>query len=372
MSTDPVSLAAAPERWSVAKLVQSVAQLSAGRLAAADIELFGSPDRVLNAVAPLDQATASQLSFLSNPRYRHLAGSSQAGAIVLNHSDRSAVFSTVGEQSPTLIVCAHPYAWFAYAAQLLAPRRATSQGMSERAVVHPTAQVSAQACVEALAIVQEGARVEAGAVIAAGAYVGRYAVVRAHARLEPGAKLLDACELGERSVLYSGAVIGADGFGFAPFEGTYIKIPQTGRVCIGQDVEIGANTTIDRGTMGDTVIEDGVKIDNQVQIGHNCRIGAHTVIAGCVGIAGSAVIGSGCQIGGAAMIAGHLSVAAGSVIGPGTLISRSIAEANFYTGFFPFMKNRDWEKNAAVLRQLSQLRERLRQVEKQHHANDKD
>ncbi len=171
------------------------------------------------------------------------------------------------------------------------------------------------------------------------------------------------CHIGARCILHSGAVIGADGFGFAPFEGRWVKIPQTGRVVLGDDVEVGANTTIDRGTMGDTVVEEGAKLDNQIQIGHNCRIGAHSVIAGCVGIAGSTTIGKGCQLGGAAMILGHLSIADGCVISSGTLVSRSINERGFYTGFFPFMKNRDWERNAAVLRQLDELRDRVRELE---------
>jgi len=159
-------------------------------------------------------------------------------------------------------------------------------------------------------------------------------------------------------------VIGADGFGFAPFQGRWVKIPQSGIVEIGDDVEIGANTTIDRGSAGDTVIGDGVKIDNQVQIAHNCRIGAHSAIAACAGIAGSAVIGAHCQIGGAAMINGHLRIVDGAVIGPGSFVSRSLAEPDFYSGVFPIMRNRDWERNAALLRHLVELRERVRRLER--------
>jgi UDP-3-O-[3-hydroxymyristoyl] glucosamine N-acyltransferase len=175
--------------------------------------------------------------------------------------------------------------------------------------------------------------------------------------------VLAGCVLGARVIVHSGAVIGADGFGFAPLDGRWIKIPQTGRVLVGDDVEIGANTTIDRGAMGDTVIEEGVKLDNLIQVGHNCRIGAHSVLAGCVGIAGSTTIGKGCQIGGAAMIAGHLSIADGTLIGPGTLVSRTIREAGHYTGFFPLMGHGDWERNAAALRHLQDLRGRVRKLE---------
>ncbi len=348
------------------ELITAVEHASGGRLT---VELIGASDTPIDAVAPLDTATEKQLSFLANPRYRNIAARSAAGALVLTQADRGAIFNE--STAKTLIVCAQPYAWFAYAAQVLSPAPVPMAGQAAQAVVHPSARIAPDACIEPFAVIEADATVEQGAWIGAGAYVGRGVTVGAHARLFAGARVLEACMIGARSVLHSGAVIGADGFGFAPFEGQYIKIPQTGCVVVGNDVEIGANTTVDRGTMGDTVIEDGVKIDNQVQIGHNCRIGAHTVIAGCVGIAGSATIGKGCQLGGAAMILGHLTIAAGSVISSGTLVSRSIAEPGFYTGFFPLMSNRDWEKNAAVLRQLSELRERVRTLEKQHNVGDK-
>ncbi len=354
-----------PAGLTVSELIAAVAQASAGRLT---VELIGADDIKIHAVAPLDAATEHQLSFLANPRYRNIAASSAAGALVLTQADRSAVFAE--PTSKALIVCAQPYAWFAYAAQVLSPAPQPQAGRDTQAVVHPSAHIAPDVCIEPFAVIEADAVVEQGAWIGAGAYVGQGATVGAHTRLFAGARVLEACLIGTRGVLHSGAVIGADGFGFAPFEGQYIKIPQTGRVVVGHDVEIGANTTIDRGTMGDTVIEDGVKIDNQVQIGHNCRIGAHTVIAGCVGIAGSATIGKGCQLGGAAMILGHLSIAAGSVISSGTLVSRSIAEPGFYTGFFPLMSNRNWEKNAAVLRQLSELRDRVRTLEKQQNVGD--
>jgi UDP-3-O-[3-hydroxymyristoyl] glucosamine N-acyltransferase len=183
--------------------------------------------------------------------------------------------------------------------------------------------------------------------------------------LHPRVVVEAGCRIGADCILHAGAVIGADGFGFAPFHDGWIKIPQVGAVVIGDRVEIGAGTAIDRGSIGDTVVEDGVKIDNLVQVGHNCRIGRDTVIAGCVGIAGSATIGSRCQLGGAAMILGHLSIADGTVVSSGTLVSRSIREPDFYTGFFPLMRNRDWERNAALLRHLDELRDRIRRLEVQ-------
>jgi UDP-3-O-[3-hydroxymyristoyl] glucosamine N-acyltransferase len=265
--------------------------------------------------------------------------------------------------SGALVIVDAPYAWFALATQLLHPTPPAAAGIDRGAVigngarVDPTASVGAGAVVGADAVVGPGVKIEAGV------HLGARSVLGAGSRLYPRAVVLDDCTLGERCIVHSGAVIGADGFGFAPLDGQWIKIPQLGRVVIGDDVEIGANTTIDRGTMGDTVVESGVKMDNQIQIGHNCFVGANTVIAGCVGVAGSARIGRNCMIGGAAGIAGHLTIADGCVIGPATVVSGSIATPGHYTGFFPIMKNREWEKAAAIVRQLEDLRRRIRELE---------
>ena len=184
----------------------------------------------------------------------------------------------------------------------------------------------------------------------------------------PRVSFLADCHIGERGIIQSGAVIGGDGFGFANDQGRWIKIPQTGGVRIGDDVEIGANTTIDRGALEPTIIEEGVKLDNQIQIAHNCVIGAHTAMAGCVGVAGSAKIGRHCTFGGAAMVLGHLTIADHVHVSSGSLVSRSIAEAGQYTGFYPLAKNADWEKTAAVVRQLDGMRDRVRELEKQLRA----
>jgi UDP-3-O-[3-hydroxymyristoyl] glucosamine N-acyltransferase len=249
------------------------------------------------------------------------------------------------------------------AAALLHPGRVPVAGTDAGAHVGPGAVIDGTATIGAGAYVGEGATVGPGAVIEPGAHVGARASIGAGTRLYPRAVVLDECILGARCIVHSGAVIGADGFGFAQLDGRWIKIPQLGRVVIGDDVEIGANTTIDRGSMGDTVVESGVKFDNQIQIGHNCFVGANTVIAGCVGVAGSARIGRNCMIGGAAGIAGHLSIADGCVIGPATVVSGSIDTPGHYTGFFPIMKNRDWERTAAILRHLDELRRRIRELE---------
>jgi UDP-3-O-[3-hydroxymyristoyl] glucosamine N-acyltransferase len=346
---------------SLADLNAAVGRACGNRLAAT---IHGSSDVRVDGLAPLASAGSTHLAFLANPRYRGDALTTRAAAVVLSPASAEQLTAT-GQRLPALVVTDQPYAWFAYAAQALHPAEPVVAGVAPGASVAPSARVDATACIEAGAFVGARATVGAGVRIGAGAIVGADAAIGAGSRLHPRAVVLDGCRLGERCIVASGAVIGADGFGFAPLDGRWVKIPQVGAVVIGNDVEIGANTTVDRGTMGDTVIEDGVKLDNQIQVAHNCVIGAHTVIAGCVGIAGSARIGRGCQIGGAAMIAGHISIADGCAIGPGTLVASSLTEPGHYTGFFPLMKNRDWERAAAIIRNLDDLRDRLRQLESQ-------
>jgi len=349
----------AADGLSLSELTAAVEQRTGGRLAAT---VIGSPATRVSGLAPLAKAGAQDLSFLANPRYRPEALSSRAAAIVVGPADRDALI-TKKSALPPLVVVDQPYAWFAHAAQLLHPAAEVAPGIAIGAHVAAGARVDPSACIESGASVGDGAEIGARVWVGTGAVVGARALIGVDSRLYPRSVVLDDCRIGARCIVASGAVIGADGFGFAPLDGRWIKIPQVGAVVVGDDVEIGANTTIDRGTMGDTVIEDGVKLDNQIQVGHNCMIGAHTVIAGCVGIAGSAHIGRGCQIGGAAMIAGHLSIADGSAIGPGTLVASSITEPGHYTGFFPMMKNRDWQRAAAIIRQLDEMRDRLRKLE---------
>jgi UDP-3-O-[3-hydroxymyristoyl] glucosamine N-acyltransferase len=206
--------------------------------------------------------------------------------------------------------------------------------------------------------------IHAGCVVGDGASIGEGSV------LHPNVTIYRDCVIGRRAIVHSGAVIGADGFGFAPEGGKWIKIPQIGRVLIGDDVEIGANTSIDRGALEDTVIGDGVKLDNQIQIGHNCVIGDHCVIAGCVGIAGSTRIGKGCMLGGAAMILGHLEIADGTVISPGSMVMKSITKPGKYTALYPLEEHDRWLHNAAQVRHLARLAERVTELEKQLQANN--
>jgi len=345
--------------WSLAELCSAVATSSGGLLNAA---IVGASDIRLNKVATLSGATSSDLAFLANPAYRSDAAASRAGAIVLSEADRvNLQFSA--KPAPCAVVCEHPLAWFATAAQLLNPVPAVLPGVHPGAYAGRNAQIDPSAQVEFGASIGEGAIIGARVWIGAGVTVGDRAVIGNDTRIYQRASVLDDCKIGQRCIVHSGAVIGGDGFGFAPLAGRWIKIPQLGAVILGDDVEVGANTTIDRGAMGDTILEDGVKLDNQIQIAHNCVIGAHTVIAACVGIAGSARIGRGCRIGGAAMIAGHLSIADGTSIGPATAVHASVKEAGHYTAFFPLMEQREWERAAAVLRKLPELRSRVRHLE---------
>ncbi len=326
-------------------------------------QLAGDPNVEITGIAPLADAGASHISFLSNSKLRAQAAQSGAAALILSAADDDTVRATF---SGARIVTPNPYAYFARAAQYFAALDAfvPAPGIDASASVASGAQVDPSAHVGPHVTIEDGASIGAHVVIDAGSFIGRGAVIGAHTHLFANVTFHARCQIGQRGIIHSGAVIGTDGFGFANEGGVYIKIPQTGRVLIGDDVDIGANTTIDRGALADTVIEDGVKLDNQIQIGHNCRIGAHTAMAGCVGVAGSATIGKYCTFGGAAMVLGHLSIADRVHISSGSMVSRSIHEAGQYTGFYPLAKNADWEKTAAIVRNLDTMRDKIRALEK--------
>lgn len=301
--------------------------------------IAGNAQVLIRQVGSLERAGSDQIAFLANPRYKVQLGGTRAGAVIV--APEAEALTDLPR-----IVAERPYAYFARVSQLFNP------AVTQAAGVHPSAVVAATA--------QLGARVSigAGCVIGEDARVGDDTCLYANVTLYPGVTI------GKRCVLHSGAVIGADGFGIAEEDGRWIKIPQIGSVRIGDDVEIGANTTIDRGALDDTVIEDGVKLDNQIQIGHNCRVGAHTAMAGCVAVAGSAEIGRHCTIGAAALILGHLKLVDGVHVSAATVISRSVLQPGTYTGMFPFDENAAWARNTAVVRQLAELRDRVRALEK--------
>ena len=309
-------------------------------------QLHGNADLQIAGLAPLETAGPFQISFVSNPRYQHQLASSKAGCVIVGPGLAEAAMLR-----GNCIVTDQPYLYFARLTQFWrATLRAASPpkglvAIHPTAVVDPDASVHPTARVGALCVIERGACIGAGTELKARVTVG------------------EDCVIGARCLLHSGVVIGADGFGFAPDGDRWEKIEQLGAVHIGDDVEIGANTCVDRGALQDTVIEDGVKLDNLIQVGHNVRIGRNTAIAGCAGIAGSAMIGAQCTIGGGAVVLGHLQIADGVHISAATVVSKSINRPGHYTGFFPLDDNPSWERNAATLKQLHTLRERIKKLE---------
>ncbi len=318
-------------------------------------QLRGASSQRVSAIASLDQATEHGISFLSSAKYAALFASTRAGCVIARPADWQAA-QLRGYQG-AVILTDDPYAYYARLTQWWKKhhtRADTEVPVPPRihpsAVIAPTAHIADDAFIGALCVIESGA------------------VIGARTRIASRVTVGDGCQIGADCIVHSGVVIGADGFGFAPDQtsGQWIKIEQLGAVRIGDGVEIGANTCIDRGALEDTVIEEGVKLDNLIQIGHNVRIGKHTAMAGCVGVAGSAVIGAHCTIGGGAVVLGHLSLADHVHISAASVVTRSIAKAGNYTGVFPLDDNRQWEKNAATLKQLHALRQRMKQLENPH------
>ena len=314
-------------------------------------ELVGNAKQTISGLATLEGANASQLSFLSNPKYQSQLQSCRAACVVV-----APVMRDIAVARGACIVTDQPYLYFARLTQLWQKHRRTHAPAQDfihaSAVIHPTAAVHASARVGPLCVVEAGARIGADTVLKSRITLG------------------EDCSIGQRCIVHAGVVIGADGFGFAPHGDGWEKIEQLGAVRIGDDVEIGANTCIDRGALDDTIIEDGVKLDNLIQIGHNVRVGKHTAMAGCVGVAGSATIGARCTIGGGAIVLGHLTLADQVHISAASVVTRSIRKAGNYTGMFPLDDNAAWEKNAASLKQLHSLRERIRALEQTIQSNN--
>ncbi len=319
-------------------------------------ELRGEADVRITQVATLEAAGPGQISFFANSRYRNQLEQTRADAVIL-----AAEAADLTQRSR--IVCQDPYAYFARVSALLNPPAPVVPGIHALAAIHPAARVPASASIGPFVSIGAGAEVGEGTVVGAGCALGDNVRVGRDCRLYANVSVYHDCVIGDRVMLHSGVVIGADGFGLAWEGGMWHKIPQIGRVLLGDDVEVGANTTIDRGALADTVIEEGVKLDNQIQIGHNCRIGAHTAIAGCVGIAGSTRVGRYCRIGGSAMIGGHLEIADNVEISAATGVPKSILKAGTYTSLFPISQHRDWLRNASHIRHLDSLARRLRDLE---------
>ena len=308
-----------------------IAQRLGGRVA-------GDAATRVRQVGSLENAQAGDISFLSSPKFKQRLAATRASAVILS-KDFEALTPL------PRIVCDAPYVYFARVSQLFNPLTTQAPG------VHPSA------------IVGKDVRLGEGVSIGAGCVIGDRVSIGEGSCLYPRVVVYANCSLGKRNIVHSGSVIGADGFGIARDAGGWVKIPQIGRVRIGDDVEIGANTTIDRGAIDDTLIEEGVKLDNQIQIGHNVRVGARTAMAGCVAVAGSADIGRDCTVGAASVILGHLHIVDGVHVSAGTVISRSVLQPGTYTGMYPFDDNESWARNTALVRHLAELAERVRKLE---------
>lgn len=344
----------------IARLIERIDQLSAGRLTSTCLN--GAQNLTVTRFAPLSHAAPEHVAFLAQSKYRDEARESGAGVLVVTADDLEAIWQGAPERP--VIVTENPYAWFAWALQvMLEAGQNKACGVSPSAFIDPTAQVDPTAVIEAGAVVKARAQIGARTHVFSGAHVGEGTRVGEDCILYPNAVVYHGCTIGNRVILHSGAVIGADGFGFAPFKGEWVKIPQVGGVRIEDDVEIGANTTIDRGALDDTVIGCGTKMDNQIQIGHNGRIGKHTAMAACTGVAGSTKIGDHCIVGGAANINGHIAIPDGSTIGPATSIVHWDPSARIMMGFWPAQDKRAYERSAVLMMNLSKMRQQIKTLE---------
>ena len=325
-------------------------------------EVKGDASCEIESVGTLQHANNTQISFLTNPAYRKNLSSSNAGAVILSASD--AENCTINA-----LVCNNPYAAYAKIAALLNPVEDFMVG------VHPSAHIAEGAKVDKSASIAAGVVLESGVVISANVRVGPGCVIQKQSKIGSDTILIanitiaHGCDIGKNGLIHPGVVIGADGFGQAWDDGSWIKVPQLGRVVIGDDVEIGANTTIDRGAIEDTIIENNVKLDNQIQVAHNVKIGAHTAIAGCTAIAGSTKIGKHCRIAGMVGIVGHLEIADNVTVTAKSLVSGSIKKAGVYSSGTPLEPSQKWRKNTIRFKYLDDMAKRLNELEKQLSSN---
>lgn len=319
-------------------------------------DMLGDGQTPIRRIATLASAGIGDIAFLANRKYKSQLHSTQAAAIILA-PDAADAFS-----GPR-IVTENPYAYYARVAALLNPATAGFSGVHPSAVV--ASPLPADSAIGPQVSIGQRVSLGEGVVIHAGCSIGDDVSIGAGSILYPQVTIYHGCRVGRRAILHSGAVIGADGFGFAPEGKTWIKIPQIGGVSIGDDVEIGANTTVDRGALDDTVIGDGCKIDNLVQIAHNCIVGANSVLAGCAGLAGSVTLGEQCIVGGGGMISGHVTLAPGTVLSGGSLVMKTITRPGRYTSVFPLDTHDEWLHNASHIRRLSRLADRISELEKQ-------
>ncbi len=325
--------------------------------------LQGDPDVRVSRVATLERADAASITFLANPRYKRHLAQTQAAAVVLDPK--------LAAESPVpALLSPNPYATYARIASLLYPLPDAPAGRHPTAIVDPTAAVDASVAIGPHAVVEAQAVIGPRTVIGPGCIVMRGARLGSDTRLIANVTLYHEVSIGERCILHAGVVVGSDGFGFAPDRGAWVKIPQVGSVRIGDDVEIGAKTTIDRGAIEDTVIGDGVKLDNQVHIAHNVRIGAHTVMAGQSGIAGSTTLGQRCMIGGQVGVGGQLTICDDVAVTGKSFVSTSIRKPGLYSGSLTVDEAARFRKNAARFHRLDELVRRIRRTDVERENED--
>lgn len=334
----------------------------------------GNRNPLIRGLAPLSGAGPEEVSFLSNPRLHSQLEGCRAAAVIVTPAVWESTLK--GRDTPFLpVLCSEPYLMYALLAQWFDRHRLASlpRGIHPTAVIAESASIAEGVHIGPHCVVEEGARIGRGTRLGAGCVIGAGSSLGQDCLLHARVTLYHGVTVGNRAILHSGCVLGADGFGFAPdprTPGAWAKIAQLGGVVLGDDVEIGANTTIDRGALENTTLGNGVKLDNQIMIGHNCQIGDHTAMAACVGVAGSTIIGKRCTLAGAAMTAGHITLGDDVHISGATAVTASIQKPGRYTGVFPYSEHSDWQRNAAVLPQLAALRRRLRALERQQQAGD--
>ncbi|QIK39099.1 UDP-3-O-(3-hydroxymyristoyl)glucosamine N-acyltransferase [Caldichromatium japonicum] len=320
------------------------------------VRLHGDPQAVVSHIAQLDQAGPESLSFLGDPSYRVHLAKTGATAVILRETDAA-------DAPVSVLISDNPYLAFARAAQLLHPDPEVTGGIHPSAVIDPSARIDPSAWIGPLTVIEAGVLIGPRVFVGPACILGEGVSVGADSRLVARVTLCARTQVGQRALIHPGAVIGRAGFGFAKDGERWVRIPQIGRAVLGDDVEIGANTTVDRGTIGDTVIGNGVKLDNHIQIGHNVVIGDHTAMAANTGISGSTHIGRNCTLAGAVGMAGHLEIGDNVHFTGMAMVTRSFKEAGVYSSGIPAMPNRDWRRTVARIKQLDELARRIKQLE---------
>lgn len=322
-----------------------------------NVTIKGDPNYLIDGIAVITQAKPNHLTFLINPLYRKFLASTQAGAIILE--EKNAI-----DCSNNLIICQNPHYVYAKMATYFLAAKSTDHSIDKTVATGVDSHISQHASIGPHCTIGDRVKIAANVVIGAGCHIGDDVEIDQDTAIDAHVTIYHRVKIGKRVHIKSGAIIGGDGFGFANEKGVWHKVPQLGGVCIGDDVDIGANTTIDRGALDDTIIEDGVKLDNLIQVGHNVRIGSNTIIAGCVAIAGSVTIGKNCMIGGASCLAGHIHLCDNAIITGMTAVTKSITVPGMYSsGIVGAVPNQEFRKNNARFHRLENLMHRVKTLE---------